>query len=113
MKGFDPFPNSASVAKEEETEKKRVNGGGRDEDEDGHEIEEYGFECHVGSRYKNLCKELYGDEFEQWEEEDVWGGREREVWDLTATMVSSCGDFFAGETESGDSKLDRLCLLKS
>jgi hypothetical protein len=54
---------------------------------------------------------LYGDEFEHWQEKSVRGGREREVRDMTATMASSCGDFFAGETESGDSKFDRFSVL--
>jgi hypothetical protein len=118
MKALDIFSNSASVAKEKKTEKKRVNGGGRDEDEDeneeiedGHEIEEYGFEYHFESRYKNLCKELYGDEFEHWQEKSARGGSEREVRDMTATMASSCGDLFAGETESGDSNFDRFNVL--
>jgi hypothetical protein len=98
MKALDLFLNSASLAKEKETEKKRLNGGGRDEDEDeemedGYEIGEHGFEYHFESRYQNLCKELYGDEFEHWQEKSVWGGSEREVRDMTATMASSCGDF--------------------
>jgi hypothetical protein len=63
-----------------------------DEDE---EMED-GFEYHFESRYKDLCKELYGDEFEHWQEKSVRGGREREVRDMTATMASSCGDFLCG-----------------
>jgi hypothetical protein len=114
MKGFDPFPNtdSGSETKEKEQERAEVGEGDEDEEmEDGYEIGEYGFEYHFESRYKNLCKELYGDEFEHWQEENVWGGREREVRDMTATMASSCGNFFAGETESGDSNFDRFNVL--
>ena len=67
-----------------------------EETEDGYEIGEHGFEYCFESRYKNLCKELYGDEFEHWQGKNVWRGREREVQDMTATMVSSYGDFLCG-----------------
>jgi hypothetical protein len=43
--------------------------GDEDEEmEDGYEIGEHGFEYCFESRCKDLCKELYGDEFEHWQE---------------------------------------------
>jgi hypothetical protein len=100
MKTLHLYSNSASgyETRRRSRRERKLEEDEDEEMEDGYEIGEHGFEYHFESWYQDLCKELYGDEFEHWQEKSV-RGREREVRDMTVTMASSYGDFLCGRDE--------------
>lgn len=81
-------------------------------DEQGNALEMVGkMEESFRERYADLFYDLYGIEVEKWDMWIPWGRKESDLWNMCATMGSSCGGFFAGEEKSGTKDFDRFNSL--